>query len=188
MPTHAWGHMSKGENKPVKHSHALLLVLALILAACGGGPTPEVAPTEMPTQPPAAAPTSTTEAQLTPPPSEPTDLTGTQWRLVSFGPRGSEAPTVGDQAVTLEFGADGQAGGSAGCNSYGGDYRVEGGSLVMGEIIRTLMACADERVNEQENRYLAALQSAGPFEISGDQLVIQYGDGQDVLNLKRAGP
>ena len=50
-------------------------------------------------------------------------LTGTEWRLVSFGPAGNEASLVAGTTVTLKFGEDGRASGSTGCNSYGGTYQ-----------------------------------------------------------------
>jgi raffinose/stachyose/melibiose transport system substrate-binding protein len=62
----------------------LLLALAMILAACGGGATPTAAPAE-PTTPPAAEPTTPPAAEPTTPPaapaaSEPVTLTIESWR------------------------------------------------------------------------------------------------------------
>ena len=77
-------------------------------------------------------------------------LASTQWRLTSFGLPGAEAPVVEGDEVTLEFGPDGRAGGSSGCNSYGGDYRVQNDRVTFGQIVSTKRACADERANQQE--------------------------------------
>ena len=43
------------------------------------------------------------------------------------------------------------------------------------------MACADERVTEQEQRYFQALESAGRYELDGNQLRIWYDNGAGLL-------
>jgi len=93
---------------------------------------------------------------------------------------------VAGSTVTLEFGADGQATGTAGCNAYGGRYQVQGGSISFQEIVSTLMACADEQVMGQEQQYLQALGTTGKFEISGDRLTIAFDSGQGALKYARA--
>lgn len=117
-------------------------------------------------------------------------LENTDWRLVSFGLREAAKPLVEGSTVTLML-AGGQAGGSGGCNSYGGTYQVEGGTIAFDEISSTLRACADERVTDQEQRYLAALQSAGRYELDGKILRLFYDDGAGVLIFETdlpAGP
>jgi heat shock protein HslJ len=113
-------------------------------------------------------------------------LAGTQWRLVSFGAPGAETPVVEGSTVTLEFMTDSQAGGAGGCNSYGGEYQVQDNSVSFANIISTQMACADAGMMQQEQQFFQALQSAGQFELMGDQLVIWYDGGQGVLNFVRA--
>ncbi|NTV37583.1 MAG: META domain-containing protein, partial [Anaerolineales bacterium] len=71
--------------------------------------------------------------------------------------------------VTLNFGADGQVSGSAGCNRYTGPYQSEGGNLKVGELATSRMMCpSPEGVMEQETRYLAALQNAATYSIWRD--------------------
>lgn len=123
---------------------------------------------------------------MTDEPTADNPLANTQWQLESFGPVGAETPVVEGSTVTLEFDATGQAGGSGGCNSYGTEYQVQNGTLVFGEIVSTLMACADENIGEQEQQYYQALETAGEFEVSGDRLTIYYNDGQGVLNFVSA--
>jgi heat shock protein HslJ len=55
------------------------------------------------------------------------------------------------------------------------------------EIITTEMACEGAGIMEQEQRYYQALQSAGEFEIAGDELRITYGGGEGTLIFSRAG-
>ncbi len=113
-------------------------------------------------------------------------LDGTSWRLVSMGTPGSETPAIAGQEPTLEFQDGGQAVGSGGCNSFGARYEVSGGSVSFTEMTSTLMAC-EQNVMDQEQLYFEALRTAGDFQLSGDQLTIDYGDGLGVLNLARAG-
>jgi heat shock protein HslJ len=155
------------------------LILAsgmLILAACT--PQPGSPPTTSNGQTPAAGTPGS--------PSAENRLAGTKWTLVSFGTPGAESPLVEGSTITIEFKEDGQVGGSGGCNSYGGEYQVKGNMLLLNNISSTLMACADERVTQQEQQFFAALGSAGEFELSGDQLRIFYDNGQGVLHFKPA--
>jgi heat shock protein HslJ len=110
-------------------------------------------------------------------------LANTQWRLKSFGPTGAESPVIEGTTITLKFGADGRAGGSGGCNSYGGEYLERGDNLSFSRIISTKRACLDESANEQEQRYFAALGSASKFKLSHNRLTIFCGDGRSALNF-----
>jgi len=126
----------------------------------------------------AARPRPQTEAQ-----GADKKLAGTEWRLSSFVTPGGESPAVEGSAVTIKFGADGRAGGSGGCNSYGGEYREQGENLSFSRIISTKRACADERANKQEELYFAALESAGRFRLAAGRLTVFYGDGRSALNF-----
>src|ERR1700754_3060284 len=99
-------------------------------------------------------------------------LTGTEWRLVSFGPAGNEASLVAGTTVTLKFGEDGRASGSTGCNSYGGTYQVRGDNVSFGRLISTKRACLDQNANQQEQRFLSALETANRFRLSSNRLTI----------------
>jgi putative lipoprotein len=114
-------------------------------------------------------------------------LANTRWTLLSFGPPGAEEPVVADTTVTLEFDNEGQAGGTGGCNSFGAAYEVQGDQVAFSDITSTLIACEAAGVMDQESRYFQALQTAGRFNLEGDQLQIEYGDGQGVLTFARSG-
>ena len=104
-------------------------------------------------------PVPTQETPASPPGDD--NLANTEWTLESFGSMGAETPVLEGTTVTLIFESGGQAGGSGGCNSYGTDYQVQDNTLIFGEIVSTLMACTEEGITEQEQRYLTALRSAG---------------------------
>lgn len=103
-------------------------------------------------------------------------LVGTAWQLIATGEGDLDAPVTANTQVTLAFDADGQVGGNAGCNTFGGSYTVDGETIQLGEIFSTLMACADVDVMELEQRYLDALNTANRFAIESDQLTIWYGN------------
>lgn len=108
-------------------------------------------------------------------------LEGTSWTLESIG--STVAP--GDRAPTLEF-SGGKARGSAGCNSFQGDYSSSSDKLNFSDLMMTLMACPDsEGVMELEQEYFAALQAAGQFELSEGRLSITTGDGKTLIFTAR---
>ncbi len=148
----------------------LLLAIPLILSACASIATRSTTPTPETTTPSGAE----------------NSLADTQWQLVSFGPPEAETPVIEGSTITLEFGPDGQATGSGGCNSYGGEYQVQDDTLSFSQIISTEMACANTSVMQREQQYYQALQTAGQFELADDQLTIQYNGGQGVLNFVKA--
>lgn len=136
----------------------LALVLAGVLAGCGE--TEQAVP----------------EASAVP--AGQPDLEGSEWNLVEL--RG--AALLPGTNITLSF-EEGNAGGFAGCNAYGGAYETAGGgALSIGMIQMTLMACLEpEGVMEQESAYLATLPEAASYRVAGDRLEIVDGAGQVLL-------
>jgi putative lipoprotein len=116
----------------------------------------------------------------------PPDLQGTRWRLTAFvDGSGAETPAVPGHAVTLDFGTDGHASGSGGCNSYRGSYQLSDEALSFGPILSTKKACLDDAATRQEQRYFDALQKAARVTRSGDGLTVFHGEGQQ-LRFERA--
>jgi heat shock protein HslJ len=113
-------------------------------------------------------------------------LANTEWRLSSFESSGSSTPVIQSTTISLKFGAEGRVSGNSGCNNYAGDYRVEGDSISFTRLLSTKRACINEGANQQETRYLSALESAGRYQLRDDQLIIHYGDGKNTLNFVKA--
>lgn len=146
---------------------ALMLGVLAISACTAGGAAGE------PTEPPITEePTTEVQESATPEPTPlPTeginDLAGTSWVLTQIN---GAAPVEGSK-ITLVF-EDMTLGGQA-CNGYGGDYTANSGTLTVGELISTLMACPEPAgVMEQETAYHAALREATRYVIAGDQLTL----------------
>jgi putative lipoprotein len=111
----------------------------------------------------------------TPPPAS--SLESVPWRLVELN--GQPAlPGPNQTTVQLRFEGDsGRVTGSTGCNRLTGPYTRDGASLRFGPAITTKMACADPRLNEQEQRFVAALQSTERHQIERDTLTLLGASG-----------
>ncbi|MGC9334802.1 MAG: META domain-containing protein [Anaerolineae bacterium] len=118
-------------------------------------------------------------------------LEGTTWTLFSFiEPNPAEdipAPVplsldvLPGTEVTATF-SDGQVAGSTGCNSYGGSYSLEAGSLAVGDLFQTEMACLEpEGVMEQESHYLDVLRYATQADVFGTRLWLETDDGRGLV-------
>ena len=107
-------------------------------------------------------------------------LEGTSWDLLYYR---KSSPIPGTKInITFE---DGAIQGSAGCNSFGGSYQVDGHSLSIGEIYATEMYCMDpEGIMEQESFYLDFLRTTVRFQLDGDLLVLHQ-PGQETLTFER---
>ena len=121
-------------------------------------------------------------------------LVGTRWLLTGYNnSKGGVTSVLAGTEITAIFGEDGQVGGSAGCNNYNTSYEVEdpsapSGAMSVGMAASTMMMCPGPGVMEQEQAYLAALQSAASYEIQGDQLTIAGADGTELLSYKVSVP
>jgi heat shock protein HslJ len=121
------------------------------------------------------------EVELVYDPVEPepdADLEGTTWRLDSIvegaGPDGSVSSVLGEP--TLELDGD-RLGGDTGCNSFGGDYELDGDRLRVGQIDQTLIGC-DDALTSQERHVLGVLQSDPTWAVAGPTLELQADDGR----------
>jgi heat shock protein HslJ len=122
---------------------------ALLLSACGGAPSGE--------------------------PGDPPSPAGS-WQLASgSGPEGTIEP-LDTHPVTLSFEEEGRIGGTAACNSYGGEVSIDGDRLEVAELSQTEMACEPPSVMEVEAAYLGALARVDRFREEGDRLVLEGPD------------
>ncbi len=103
-------------------------------------------------------------------------ITGREWTLVQIN--GSAAITSAKVTLTLE---DGQASGSSGCNSYGGQYTVSGDKLSFKQTVQTMMACVDNDIMAQESAYGKALAQVTSYQVSNGQLELKNSAGEVVL-------
>jgi heat shock protein HslJ len=97
--------------------------------------------------------------------------------LESYGEQGNLQAVLAGTRVTATFdSAEDEVTGSAGCNTYFGDYQISGNDLSIPMIANTEMYCLEpEGVMEQENRYLSAMRAAENYQIQNGKLRITAG-------------
>lgn len=115
------------------------------------------------------------------------DLAGSSWDLLAYNNgTGGFQSTVIDVPVSAVFADDGTLSGSAGCNTYSATWEADGDKLEIGAVASTLMACADEAVNQQETRYLELLDLADTYRIDAATLDIFDAEGTRILQYQRS--
>lgn len=105
--------------------------------------------------------------------AEPLDLTNAEgsWTLESGkGPEGDFKP-LADEPVTLDITSDGSFSGTSGCNNIFGTMTIDAGTIEMGPIGQTMMAC-EEAAMELETKYTQALDSVDAGEVAGEELTL----------------
>ncbi len=116
-------------------------------------------------------------------------LTNSLWQALNYN-NGKEAvvSTIIDTEITAVFGDDGNLSGAAGCNQYNAPYTTEGNRITIGPAATTRMFCGEpEGIMEQEAAYLAALETAATYTISGDELELLDANGARVATYISQG-
>ncbi len=121
-------------------------------------------------------------------PSPAPRLAGTAWTLGSYvAGNGTLVPALPGTEVTASFNDDGSLTGSAGCNSYGTVYHIEGANLTIEPSGSTEMYCSEPPgIMEQENRYLTLLTEVSTWRVEGDRLILSDAEGADLLIFAQA--
>ena len=120
------------------------------------------------------------------PPEEAPDIEDMVWQLESYGDRGSLEPLVSGTKITVELQSDdGRVVGSAGCNSYFGDYEIDGFELtIIPPISSTMMLCFPSDVMEQEHEYLDLLKTTETFLVNNEKLIISCADNKEMVFIE----
>ena len=103
----------------------------------------------------------------------------TQWTLSQIEGQNVAELLVEDKAPTIIFDTEGSVGGYAGCNSFGGQYKIVPseveyqknivGKLSFGSMFSTKRFCPNDKV---EMRYLALLDKIDSFTIEENKLFL----------------
>lgn len=110
-------------------------------------------------------------------------LDGTEWRLVGWSVSSIDPASV---TITASF-ADAQVSGTGGVNSYFGPYEAgSDGAFSAGPLAATEMA-GPEPAMRAEAMYLTLLGEARSFRITGSQLTLLDGGGNESLIFERTG-
>ncbi len=154
---------------------SVMVLFAMLLAACQPAPAPPTVTVEPTTPPPAP-----TVPPPTPTPDFSAQLQNQLWVLVASGDPTN--PTVITEGITITatFAPDGTVSGSGGCNNYTGGYTLSGDQISIGPLASTMMFC--EAGSDEETTYLAALQQAKRLAFSAEgrlQIFYDPGDGTE---------
>ena len=169
----------------MKKMFVILSVLAALLALVACNPSGGQEPIAADATEPATTDAATEEEAI----MEDSMLQGVRWVLVSYlNAAGETAEALADREVTAEFNADGQLGGSGGCNRYFASYTVDGDALTISQAGSTMMACQPDEVMQQETQFLTVLTTAAGWRVEGDQLHILDANGQTVATFAASQP
>lgn len=114
-------------------------------------------------------------------------LAGISWTVISYN-TGRQAVTsvIIDTEITANFSEDGQLSGNASCNQYNTTYSTKDNNITIGPATMTEMFCAEPQgIMEQEQQYLAALQTAYTYKITGFDMEMRTEDGALAASFKR---
>jgi heat shock protein HslJ len=118
--------------------------------------------------------------------AQPQTLAGTAWHATGINNgKGAVVSLVAGSTVSLEFAADGQASGSAGCNRFTTSYQADGPRLSFSRTAATRRACGATGLMEQEQAFLKALESVATMRIEGDRLELRDARGALLASLAR---
>ena len=110
-------------------------------------------------------------------------LVGSEWRLEDLGGRG----VLDRVQATLAFPEAGRVAGNSSCNRFFGSYTLMQDRIALGQLGGTRMACAPA-VDEQETRYLDALQKAQRLEVRGTTMLMHVQGLERPLRFVRTKP
>jgi heat shock protein HslJ len=96
---------------------------------------------------------------------------------------GGVVTPVPDSQPTATFGLR-RMSGTTGCNSFNGDYTLNGDAVVIGPLARTQMACPDPLM-AQEDQIIAAFQGVGRVVYRGPQVQLESLTGVTQVRLIR---
>ena len=105
-------------------------------------------------------------------------LAGSEWRPVEIG----ELSLPEDIDAFVQFRAEGELGGFGGCNRFFGTWQAGGGTLTIGPIGATRMACPPPLM-EHEAALFAALEATRGFERDGVDLRLFDEEGTALARL-----
>ncbi len=90
-----------------------------------------------------------------------------------------------DTELTAEFAAD-RISGNGGCNQFSGELQTSADDILISSLLSTQRACEDPEIERQEADYLAALELASTFRVTGDRLELFRADGGFAVTFTRS--
>jgi heat shock protein HslJ len=107
-------------------------------------------------------------------------LKGSDWVVTELAGRAA----LPEPVITVTFSDDGRVSGNASCNRFGADWQLSGEGLTIGKGMSSMMAC-EEPVMQQEQAFLAAMQSVSRFSRPGDGVLVLHTNDDRTIVLKK---
>jgi len=101
-------------------------------------------------------------------------LTGTTWKLTSYGRVDALSPVVDDSQGTITFDTAGKLTGIGACNQFEGNYEVKGNQIVLSPLTWDVGGnkfCPEPQMS-QESGVWEVLKGTVDFKIKGNTLTI----------------
>jgi heat shock protein HslJ len=98
-------------------------------------------------------------------------LAGTEWLLEDLAGAGVLDNAQATLSFPKDFVSEGKISGNGSCNRFSGGATIDSGSIRVGPLAATRMACVPA-VDDQETRYLKALQGAERLAFNGPYLLL----------------
>lgn len=114
-------------------------------------------------------------------------LEGVAWRLTQLDGQPVTVSGQDQRAPFLQFDTQNRrVSGSGGCNRLTGAYQSGPGTLRVGPVASTRMACLDQGTGERETRFFAALEATRGYRIAGRVLTLTGDGGQTLAVLEES--
>jgi heat shock protein HslJ len=116
---------------------------------------------------------------------DPGKLVGHRWVLDPASIARLQVEVPAGTIVDLRF-EEADLSGTSGCNRYGASYEAGNGSLDLGQIQLTMMACEDPALSDLEAAYLEAFATVGGWRVgvAGDERPSLTLTGDDGVELR----
>jgi heat shock protein HslJ len=111
-------------------------------------------------------------------------ITG-EWKLVSYGDPNNPTPALPNVSTSIKFDSNDQISGNIGCNGFGGNYKMDGGSITFSALMSTKMFCEETSPQEQAVLGVFSDQIELPIQMNAETLTITSADGSSVVTLAR---
>jgi heat shock protein HslJ len=112
------------------------------------------------------------------------EIVGT-WGAIAYYTGSAITSVVGGASLTATFEST-TVSGNSGCNSFNGPVKINGSAIHVGPLFSTLMACSSPELSAQEHSYLAALQAATTFTVTGTRLELFRPGGLIAVTFDRS--
>ena len=119
-----------------------------------------------------------------PPGSTSPVLESTTWKLISMPNAVVRTGTPEREANFVLRASDQTISGTGGCNSFGGNYNLNGDRISFTRVMSTMRACADPVANNTEQLFLRALSRTYRWRIVGQNLDLLDSSGSVLAQLQ----